>query len=82
VFGFFDCNSIGEFCDIWIHNMRILGMSTNLVESGILLSDINYIVDNVNIERLSNHCVSLDIKDIIDIVKLSFDYQDSYLELD
>jgi len=82
VFGFFDCNSIGEFCDIWIYNMKTLGMSTNLVESGILLNDIDYIVNNVNIERLSNHCVGLDIKDIVDIVKLSFNYQDSYLELD
>ena len=71
IFSFFGCESVNDFYDIWHKLMHECGLSPKLNFFGVSIKDIELIVNNVNIERISGHAVALEKKDLEDIVKLA-----------
>ncbi len=71
IFDLFECKSIDEFCTIWKQLMNKCGLHSKLECFGITLNDLNFIVDNVNVERLKGHPAPLNRLDIEKIVKIA-----------
>jgi alcohol dehydrogenase class IV len=71
IFELFGCKSIDEFCVIWKQLMQKFGLHLKLEDSNITLNELDYIVDNTNVERLKGHPVLLSKSDLEQIVRMA-----------
>jgi alcohol dehydrogenase class IV len=71
IFELFDCKSIDEFYKIWIQLMQNCGLHSKLEDSNIFLDELDFIVDNINVERLKGHPVLLRRLDLEHIVRMA-----------
>lgn len=71
IFSFFGCESINDFYDIWNNLMHECGLSPKLINFGVSIQDLELIINNVNIERMTGHTITLEREDLEDIVKLA-----------
>jgi len=71
VFELFDCRSVDEFCKVWRKLMQNCGLHPKLEDSNVPLDKLDFIVDNVNLERLKGHPVLLRRLDLERIVRMA-----------
>ena len=67
----FECVTIDEFCLKWEKLMNEIGLYSKIERGLLSQSDVDFISNSVNIERLNNHPVKLDFKDIVSIIQMS-----------
>tara|TARA_Y100001978_G_C23540553_1_gene359533 strand:- start:68 stop:790 length:723 start_codon:yes stop_codon:yes gene_type:complete len=69
LFKLFNSSDVDNFCINWLNLMKKCKLSTKARDFGVTNSDIEFISEKVNLERLRGHPVSLTKSDLKKIIK-------------
>ncbi len=69
ILSLFQCESIVCFCEKWSSFMKDCNLCTKARHFGVTNSDIDFIVNKVNLERLKGHPIKLEQIDLREIVR-------------
>ncbi len=73
IFKLFNCSALGDFIEKWQNLMRSFGLAYKLKDLNVSFDNMEFIVENINTERLKNHSVHLTKKDLKQIVSVAFE---------